>query len=109
MLALSHPALGLDTLTLLDKPLFVGITLREHIGVVSLLRPRMEDEENTRFLAVLALIGEPPVDGERACRMYGFQRGGGQKLLNQTGKFELVMRITDWRPTLTALWSTSLT
>ena len=96
-LAINHPAVGMDTVALFDKPLFFALSVRSSTGVISFPRPMSANEVNSRFAADLAAIGEQRVGGERPCRLYGFRRGGAQDLLNRTGKFELVMRIGDWK------------
>eukprot|EP00170_Pyropia_yezoensis_P001561 contig_6809_g1565 len=96
-LAMEHPLVSMDPLVLADTPLFTFTTVRTRRGAVSAIKPMSENEIHSRFAANSARIGESRVNGQRPCRMYGFRRGGAQDLLDRTGKYELVMRLGDWR------------
>jgi len=50
-------------------------------------------------VADLVRIGQDLMNGERACRLYGFRRGGAQALLDTSGLFEEVMRLGRWSTT----------
>jgi len=95
----SAPGVGMDVGILLQQPLFPSLLVRSVAGAVRLFKRRSETEINTRFVADLARIGQDLMNGERACRLYGFRRGGAQALLDATGLFEQVMRLGGWSTT----------
>lgn len=95
-LALEHPEISMETVSLAQQPLFYSISVRTQSGAVAFPRPKAPNEVNARFAADLSSSGEQRVNGERPCRMYGFRRGGAQDLLDKTGDYKLVMRICDW-------------
>ena len=96
LFACSAPGVGMDVNILLQQPLFPSLLVRSVSGAVRLFKSRSETEINTRFLADLTRIGQDLMNGERACRLYGFRRGGAQALLDATGLFEQVMRLGGW-------------
>lgn len=96
--ATSAPGVGVDVSQLNKQYLFPSLLQRSVRGTAALLKKRSETEVNCRFVADLERIGRAYIKGERACRMYGFRRGGAQALLNETGLFEQVMRLGGWRP-----------
>lgn len=95
--ACSAPGVGVDVNKLNQQYLFPSLLQRSVGGTAALFKKRSETELNARFVADLERIGMAYINGERACRMYGFRRGGAQALLNQTGLFEQVMRLGGWR------------
>lgn len=95
-LALEHPEISMDTVSLAQQPLFYSISARTQSGAVAFPRPKTPNEVNARFAADLSSSVEQLVNGERPFRMYGFRRGGAQDLLDKTGDYELVMCICDW-------------
>jgi len=96
LFACSAPGVGMDVNILLQQPLFPSLLVRSVSGAVRLFKSRSETEINTRFVADLTRIGQDLMNGERACRLYGFRRGGAQALLDATGLFEQVMRLGGW-------------
>lgn len=96
--ATSAPGVGVDVTRLNQQYLFPSLLQRSVKGTAALFKKRSETEVNSRFVADLGRIGRAYINGERACRMYGFRRGGAQALLNETGLFEQVMRLGGWRP-----------
>jgi len=105
LFACSAPGIGVDVGMLHKQPLFPSLLARSLSGVVSFFKRRSETEMNARFIADLTRIGMSLMNGERACRMYGFRRGGAQFLLDLTGKFELVMRLGGWTVTSSSILS----
>jgi len=105
LFACSAPGIGVDVGMLHNQPLFPSLLARSLSGVVSFFKRRSETEMNTRFIADLARIGMSLMNGERACRMYGFRRGGAQFFLDLTGKFELVRRLGGWTVTSSSILS----
>jgi len=95
--ACSAPGVGADVNRLGQQYLFPSLLQRSVKGTAALFKKRTETEVNNRFLADLSRIGMAYINGERACRLYGFRRGGAQALLNATGLFEQVMRLGGWR------------
>jgi len=98
LLAVNHPAVGMDTVMLFDQPLFFALSARSSSGFVCHPRPMTANEVNARFAADLAAIGEQRVNGERPRRLFGPRRGGAKNLLDQICSFERVMRNGDWQP-----------
>ena len=96
LFACSTPGVGMDVNILLQQPLFPRLLVRSVSGAVRLFKCRSETEINTRFVADLTRIGQDLMNGERACRLYGFRRGGAQAPLDATGLFEQVMRLGGW-------------
>jgi len=92
-LAINHPAMGVGTVAILEKPLFFSLSVRSGTGVISFPRPMSDNYVNSSFSADPAAIGEQRVVGERLCMLYDLLRGGAQDLLNRTGKSEIVLRI----------------
>ena len=105
LFACSPPGIGTDVGLLHKQPLFPSLLGRSLSGVVSFLKRRLETEMNARFIADLTRIGMSLMNGERACRMYGFRRRGAQFLLDLTGKFEPVMRLGGWTVTSSSILS----
>lgn len=97
LFACSAPGVGVDASKLEKQYLFPSLLQRSVSGTAALFKKRSETEVNNRFVADLERIGRAYINGERACRMYGFRRGGAQALLNETGLFEQVMRLGGWR------------
>lgn len=98
LFACSAPGVGVDASTLGTQYLFPSLLQRSVSGTAALFKKRSDTELNNRFVADLERIGMAYINGERACRMYGFRRGGAQALLDETGLFEQVMRLGGWRP-----------
>jgi len=105
LFACSAPGVGVDVGMLHAQPLFPSLQARSVSGAVSFFKRRSETEINARFIADLGRIGMALLNGERACRMYGFRRGGAQMLLDLTGKFEQVMRLGGWTVTSSSILS----
>jgi len=99
LFALSAPGVHMDMGILADQPVFPSLSQRTMAGCVAFFKKRSETDVNARFVADLARIGQDLVLGERACRMYGFRRGGAQALLDRTGLYEQVMKLGEWNPT----------
>jgi len=97
LLAVDHPAVGTGTVMLFDEPLFFARSARSNAGVDCYPRAMTANEVNARFAGDLSAVGEQRVNAERPGRLYGLRRCGAQNLLDQTGSFELVMCIGDWR------------
>ena len=95
--ACSAPGVGADINRLGQQYLFPSLLQRSVRGTAALFKKRTETEVNSRFLADLGRIGRAYINGERACRLYGFRRSGAMALLNETGLFEQVMRRGGWR------------
>jgi len=96
--ACSAPGVGTNMGALAEQPLFPSLSVRNVSGTVTFLKMKSKTEVNARFAADLARIGQELVHGDRACRMYGFRRGGAQALFNRTGLYEQVMRLGGWQP-----------
>ena len=105
LFACSAPGVGVDMGMLHEQPLFPSLLARSVSGAVSFFKRRSETEINARLIADLGRIGMALMNGERACRMYGFRRGGAQFLLDLTGKFEQVMRLGGWTVTSSSILS----
>jgi len=99
LFALSAPGVHMDMGILAEQPVFPSLSQRTMAGCVAFFKKRSETDVNARFVADLARIGQDLVLGERACRMYGFRRGGAQALLDRTGLYEQVMKLGEWKPT----------
>lgn len=98
LFATSAPGVQMDMGILKTQPLFPSLSARSVSGSVAFFRKRSETDVNGRFAADLSRIGQDLIHGDRACRMYGFRRGGAQALLNRTGLYEQVMKLGDWNP-----------
>jgi len=103
--ACSALGIGVDVGILKKQPLIPRLLARSLTGVVSLFKRRSETEIHARFIADLSRIDMSLIIGERACRMYGFRRGGAQFLLDLTGKIEFVMRPGGWTVTSSSIRS----
>jgi len=99
LFSLSAPGVHMDMVILAEQPIFPSLSQRTMAGCVAFFKKRSETDVNGRFVADLARIGQDLVLGERACRMYGFRRGGAQALLDRTGLYEQVMKLGEWNPT----------
>jgi len=96
--AAKTPAVLSGGVSLGDQPVFASLSVGGKNSKVLHMRRRTPDEINERLTRDLRRIGQDVQNGEQAIRMYGFRRGGAQHMLNWSGKFELVMRLGDWRP-----------
>jgi len=105
LFACSAPGVGVDMGMLHEQPLFPSMLARSVSGAVSFFKRRSETEINARLIADLGRIGMAFMNGKRACRMYGFRRGGAQFLLDLTGKFEQVMRLVGLTVTSSSILS----
>lgn len=94
-MAAAAPVVGNNGTILADMPVFPHMSTGGNRNVVLFLRPRTD--VNERLTRDLRRIGMDMNNGERAVRTYGFRRGGSQNLLDRTGKYELVMRLGDWK------------
>jgi len=99
------PGIGVDRGMLHEQPLLPSMLARSVSGAVSFFKRRSETAINARLIADLGRIGMAFMNGERACRMYGFRRGGAQFLLDLTGKFEQVMQMGGWTVTSSSILS----
>lgn len=96
-LAAGSPSVANNGSILADLPLFPCMSSGKSFKVI-FNRRRTSQEINDRLARDLRRIGQDRMDGQRAVCMYGFRRGGAQHLLDVTGKYELVMRLGDWKP-----------
>ncbi|KAK1869402.1 hypothetical protein I4F81_011879 [Pyropia yezoensis] len=94
-LAAASPVVGNNGGVLSDLPVIPQMLTAGNRHSVFFLRPRTDINE--RLTRDLRRIGMDLNNGQRALRLYGFRRGGSQDLLDWSGKFELVMRLGDWK------------
>lgn len=94
-MAAAAPVVSNSGSILAELPVFPHMTTGNGRNVVLFLRPRTD--VNERLTRDLQRIGMDMNNGERAVRAYGFRRGGSQDLLDWSGKYELVMRLGDWK------------
>lgn len=102
VLAASSPVAGNNGAILSEMPVFPHMSTGGSRHSVLFLRPRTDINE--RLTRDLRRIGMDLNNGQRAVRMYGFRRGGSQDLLDWSGKYELVMRLGDWKVNSTSFF-----
>lgn len=97
VLSMAAAALVVDNngATLIDMPVFPHMATGATSNVVRFLRPTTCIIK--RLTRDLRRIGMDLNNCERAVRMYAFRRGGSQELLDWSGKYELMMRLGDWK------------
>eukprot|EP00170_Pyropia_yezoensis_P001865 contig_7968_g1869 len=101
-LAAASPVVGNNGAVLSDLPVFPQMSTAGNRHSVLFLRPRTDINE--RLTRDLRRIGMDLNNGQRAVRLYGSRRGGSQDLLDWSGKFELVMRLGDWKVDSTSIF-----
>ncbi|KAK1869317.1 hypothetical protein I4F81_011795 [Pyropia yezoensis] len=94
-LAASSPVVGNNGAVLSDLPVIPQMSTAGNRHSDLLLRPRTDINE--RLTRDLRRVGLDLNNGQRAVSLYGFRRGGSQDLLDWSAKFELVMRLGDWK------------
>lgn len=102
VLAAASPVASNNGAILADMPVFPQMSTGGNRHSVLFLRPRTD--VNERLTRDLRRIGLDLSNGQRAVRLYGFRRGGSQDLLDWSGKYELVMRLGDWKVNSTSFF-----
>jgi len=100
----SAPGVCMVLSILFQQPLFRSLLFHRVTGAMRLFKRRTETETNARFVADLSRIGMDLINGDRACRPYGFRRGGAQALIEATGIIEQVMGLGGWTTSSNSFW-----